>query len=256
MDIQHISVSRKQTWDTCQQQYKYRYHLKIVSEKETPEYFDYGKIVHKAAELYVQDKGKTPIEEITNSILSGQIIIEEGYGKKTNVNLSQDYLLKLPSHLKNIKYISDKIGYDGHLEWPFKFDIDPPTNKLLVGFIDRLVIRGDKYFILDYKTTKKGKWRKTPANIKNDLQLRCYGRIVQKTFGAKAENISAALYYLDGANLISTKFTDKLLLTAEQELLDAYKSIVSTKPEMATAKTGFHCRNCDYNNICPYYANM
>ena len=139
MDIQHISVSRKQTWDTCQQQYKYKYHLKIVSEKETPEYFDYGKIVHKAAELYVQDKGKTPIEEITNSILSGQIIIEEGYGKKTNVNLSQDYLLKLPSHLKNIKYISDKIGYDGHLEWPFKFDIDPPTNKLLVGFIYRWI---------------------------------------------------------------------------------------------------------------------
>ena len=43
MDIQHISVSRKQTWDTCQQQYKYKYHLKLTPEREQPEYFAYGK---------------------------------------------------------------------------------------------------------------------------------------------------------------------------------------------------------------------
>lgn len=256
MDIQHISVSRKQTWDTCQQQYKYKYHLKLVPERETPEYFTYGKIVHKTAELYVQEKGKVAIEEIANEILNGNIVLEEGNGQKTNVNLSKDYMRKLPSHLNNIKHISDKIGYDGHLEWPFKFDIDPPNNKLLVGFIDRLIIRGDKYFILDYKTTKKGKWRKTPANIGMDLQLRCYGRIIQKEFGAKAENIRAALFYLDGANLISTKFTDHLLKSAEDELLDSYNLIVATSPEMAVAKTGFHCRNCDYNNICPFYMNI
>ena len=256
MDIQHISVSRKQCWDTCQQQYKYKYHLKLIPEKETPEYFAYGKIVHKAAELYVQQKGKVSIEEIANNILNGSILVEEANGQNTNVNLSTNYLQKLPLHLKNVKYISDKIGYDGHLEWPFKIDIDPPNNKLLIGFIDRLIIRGDKYFILDYKTTKKGKWRKTPANIQMDLQLRCYGRIIQKEFGAKPENIRAALFYLDGANLISTTFNSYLLESAEQELLDAYNNIVRTSPEMAVARTGFHCKNCDFNNICPFYMDL
>ena len=254
---EHISVSRRQTWSECQQKYKYRYHLKIKSNEPIQPYFTYGKVVHKIAEVYVQEQGKRPIEEISRDCLNGTIEVEKGQPEAPI--LEKEYLKKLPAQLKNLKQISDRIGYDGKLEWPFKFDLQPPDNHFIVGVIDRLIIRGDKYFILDYKTTKKGFWRKNANTIRTDLQLRCYARVVQREFGAKPENIRAALYYLDGApggggELIGTKFSEESLITAEQELHDAYKEITSTKVDDVYGRVGDQCRRCEYKKLCPFYS--
>ena len=70
MNIEHISVSRKQCFDTCKAQYKYRYHLKIVSEEPTADHFTYGKIVHKVAENYVEEKGKREKQQNKNTFIS------------------------------------------------------------------------------------------------------------------------------------------------------------------------------------------
>lgn len=251
MNIEHISVSRKQCWDECQVKYRFKYHLKVPVELPPQPYFNYGKIVHKAAEHYVMEKGERGIVEIANDVLCGRILLE--YNQRAEP-LDAEYKRKLPVHLKNIQQLTDRIGFDGHLEWQFRYDLDPPNQRIITGFIDRLIIRGDKYFILDYKTTKKGFWRKNNNTIQNDLQLRCYGRVVQKEFGAKAENIRAALYYVDGPDLVSTKFTEELLVSAEEELLEAYNQISSTHPDQAWGRTGDHCRRCDYRQICPFYS--
>lgn len=249
---EHISVSRRQTWKECQQKYKYRYHLKIKSNEPPQPYFVYGKLVHKIAEIYVQEQGKKSIEEISRECLSGKIEVEQG--QQGPIILEPEYLKKLPTHLKNLKQISDRIGYDGKLEWPFKFDLQPPDNHLIVGVIDRLIIREDKYFILDYKTTKKGFWRKNANTIRTDLQLRCYARVVQREFNAKPENIRAALYYLDGAEVVGTRFSEESLITAEQELHDAYKEITSMHPNDVHGRIGDQCKKCDYRKICPFYS--
>jgi hypothetical protein len=248
---EHISVSRKQTWENCQQAYKYRYHLKIIPDVPQQPYFTYGKLVHKIAEVYVQEQGKKPIEEITSECLNGTIEIEKNLPPPI---LNADYKKKLPDHVRHIKTLTDRIGFDGILEHPFKFDLDPPNEHFVVGFIDRLIIRGDKFFILDYKTTKKGMWRKNSNTIRKDLQLRACARVVQKEFGAKAENIKAALYYLEGAELVATKFNDHMLLTAEQELHDAYKQIRSTNPDDVRGRVGDQCRRCDYRKVCSWYS--
>ena len=245
---EHISVSRKQTWDECQKKYEFRYHLKMASPEPMQPYFTYGKYIHKIAEVYTEGKGKRAIEAIAKDVLEGKIEVEKG---KPNLPLDPDYKKKLPSHIRNLKTLTDKIGYDGQLEWPFRFDLDPPNNLCAVGFIDRLIVRGDKYFVLDYKTTKKGYWRKNSNTIRQDLQLRFYARVVQKEFGAKAENIKGALYYLEGGDLVATNFTEDSILSAEAELLEAYKKILSTKPEDVWARTGEHCRRCDYRSVCP-----
>ena len=247
---EHISVSRKQTWDSCQLAYKYRYHLKMVSDQPVQPYFTYGKVVHKIAEVYVQEQGKKAIETIAAEVLSGKIPVEEG---KPAPIIDPDYKKKLPEHLRNIKKINDQIGYDGELEWLFKYDMQPPDNHMITGVIDRLIIRDDKYFILDYKTTKKGKWRKNAGNIGKDLQLRCYARVVNKHFGAKPENIRAALLNLDGNDLVSTKFTEESIMTAEQELHEAYKHIISTNPDDTYGRVGDQCRRCDWRKICVAY---
>lgn len=251
MDIEHISVSRKQTFDECPARYKYRYHEKIVSLEPTPDYLIYGKIVHKVAEHYVKEQGKKDIGLIASEVLSGKILLEQN---SASPPLPPAYKNKFPDHLKNVKNLSDRIGYDGHLEYEFLYDLDPPNECFVKGVVDRLIIRGDKYFILDYKTTKKGFYRKTPNTIRKDLQLRCYARVLQKVFGAQAENIKAALYYLEGGNLIATRFTDESLITAEQELLETYRNIKEMHPDDAYGRVGDQCRRCDYRKSCPFYS--
>lgn len=248
---EHISVSRQQTWNECQAKYKFKYHLKLVSAEPTPPYFVYGKLVHKIAEVYVKEQGKIDIQDITGDCLSGKIEVEPGGGIPV---LEKEYSKKLQSHVKNIKNLSDRIGYDGKVEHFFHFDLDPPNNHFLTGVMDRLIIRGDKFFIIDYKTTKKGRWRKNANTIRKDLQLRCYARVAQLEFGAKPENIRAALYYLDGGDLVATRFSEESLITAQKELHDTFKQIVSTHPNDAYGRVGEQCRRCDWRKICPFYS--
>lgn len=250
MNIEHISVSRKQCFDSCQAQYKYRYHLKILSQEPTADHFTYGKMVHKVAEHYVMEKGKRNIEDIASDLINGKIMLE---ANSPCPPLPSAYKNKFPVHLKNLKTITDRIGYDGHLEWEFNHDLEAPDGKMIKGFIDRLIIRGEKFYILDYKTTKKGIWRKNRGNIGKDLQLRCYGRIVQKHFGAKPENIKAALFYLEGAELVATGFTQESLDSAQKELTDTYDRIKTADPDLVMGTTGTHCRFCDYRKNCPFY---
>ena len=248
---EHMSVSRRQTWAECPAKYKFRYHLKIVPDVPEAPWFVYGKLVHKIAEVYVEKQGKIDIQDIAKDCLAGNIVVEEGKGPPQLVG---DYTTKLWTHIKCIKQLSDKIGYDGHLEHPFYYDLDPPHGYYVKGFIDRLIIRGDKFFILDYKTTKKGKWRKNPNTIRQDLQLRFYARVVQKEFNAKPENIQAALYYLEGPELVATRFNEGMLLTAEKELYDTFKEIVNTKPNDVWGRVGDQCKRCDYRKTCPFYS--
>jgi hypothetical protein len=260
MDITHISVSRKSVWEECQQKYKYKYHLKVPNTEPEAPYFLYGKIVHRIAEIYVQSKGKAKIEEIANDVVRGKIPLERKADEVINENqnllstIPADYKKKLPEHIKAIKKITTQMGTDGHLEWEFKYDLDAPNGKNMVGFIDRLFQKGDMWYILDYKTTKKGMWRKNASNITEDLQLRAYARIVQKTFDVPAKNIRAALYYLEGCELVGAKFSVASLVAAEQELLKAYNDIVERNPDHAWGNVKDHCKRCEYNKMCPFYS--
>jgi CRISPR/Cas system-associated exonuclease Cas4 (RecB family) len=251
MKIEHLSVSRVGVWRLCQQQYKYKYHEKIPSLEEDPIYFTYGSIIHKIAEKYIEGKGQTLISEIAEDVLSGKIALDDN---KKNIKLPQEYKSKVVDHIRAIKKISDQLGYDGYTEWEFNFDLEPPNKKIVTGYVDRLVQKGDKFWILDYKTTKKGPWRKSQKDITSDLQLRTYARVVQKEFDAKPENIKAALYYLEGPELVGASFSEQSLDRVEEELLKCYNEIAGTNPNGVLGNVGQHCSRCDYRKICPFYS--
>jgi len=252
MLINHLSVSRVGVWDECKQKYKFQYHLKYPPEEKEPFYFIYGKIIHKIAEEYVGCKGEKLISEVTADVLTGKIEVERG---KKAPKLLAEYKARMPEHLRAIKFLTDIIGYEGEREYPFRFDLDPPNGRLAIGFMDRLIIKDGKCWIIDYKTTKKGLWRKTSVNITGDLQLRCYARIAQKQFGIKPENIQAALYYLEGAELIGARFSEESLDSVERELLTVYKAIENANPDTVVGNVGSHCRRCSYRKICPFYSS-
>jgi len=256
MHINHISVSRLSVFQECQQQYKYKYHLKLEPLLEQPFYFVYGKVVHKIAEEYVRCQGQRLLKDVQHDILEGNIPIEfdENENPIYAPTLETAYKKRLPGHLRSIHSLTEKIGYEGELEYELNYDLDPPNKKMMKGFIDRLIIKGDKFWIIDYKTTKKGKFRKTQQTILEDLQLRAYARVVQKQFNVEAKNISAALYYLEGGNLIAARFSENSLEAAENILLNAYNEIVNTHEDKAWGRVGDHCKRCPWRKICPFYS--
>ncbi|RDJ35624.1 MAG: PD-(D/E)XK nuclease family protein [Crenarchaeota archaeon] len=254
MNIEHISVSRSGVWDECRLKYKYQYHLKLEPLDKEPWHFTYGKIVHKIAEDYVSSQGSKQISESAIDVLSRKIPIEVWNGKPTFAPpLPQNYKERLPEHLRSIKTITEQIGMSGKLEHHFRYDLDPPNGKYVKGFIDRLIQRDDQWFVLDYKTTKKGKWRKDITNITGDLQLRMYARVVQKEFNVPVENIRTALLYLEGGELVPAKFKEHEVIEAEQYLLQTYNEIISTHPDSVKGNVGDHCRFCNFRKRCPFY---
>jgi CRISPR/Cas system-associated exonuclease Cas4 (RecB family) len=255
MNIEHISVSRKGTWNECQYQYKFRYHDKIPPPGEEPFYFIYGKIVHKIAEEFVSHKAEIPLSTVAESVVTGKIEVEPKVFSPPTSSWPASYKKRMPGHLRSLQHITEQIGFDGedYLEFEFYYDLDPPNEKFVKGFIDRVIFKNGKYFLIDYKTTKKGRWRKDRTNITSDLQLRTYARVIQKTFNVDADDIKTALYYLEGGNLIGARFSDESLKRAEAELLEAYRQIENTAAEDAWARTGNHCTRCQYNSLCPYY---
>ena len=252
MNITHMSVSRKSVWDQCQLCYKYKYHLEIPSPEEEPYYFVYGKIVHKIAEEYVKNKGTIKLGQIAGDVIQGRLTLERDDAAGTKPPpLPADYREKLPVHLRAVQHITSQLGFEGLLEHPFYYDLDG-QGRHVKGFIDRLIpMKKNHFFILDYKTSKKNSFRKNSSNIAKDLQLRMYARIVQKEFDVPPENIYAALYYLEGAEMVSARFCQRSLLEAESEMLEAYKQVQHTQADNARAKVGNHCSRCDYRSICP-----
>jgi CRISPR/Cas system-associated exonuclease Cas4 (RecB family) len=249
MDINHISVSRETCYKTCAYTYKLKYHSKVPAPGEEPFYFSYGKICHLIAEEYVKAKGDKTLTEISGAVLKGDILLD---GVKAP-SLPPEYKNRLPGHLRSIEKLTTQIGFlDSELELPFNLDLDPPHRKMIAGVIDRLILK-DKCFIIDYKTTKRGKWRKTTDTIRTDLQLRAYAWAVNQIYHIDYDKIRGALYYLEGGNLIPTKFTENSVQAAVKELIAVYDEIKNCDPNTVIGTTGDHCARCDYRTICPFY---
>jgi CRISPR/Cas system-associated exonuclease Cas4 (RecB family) len=255
LNIEHISVSRKSIWEECQLRYKYRYHEKIIPPGEEPFYFTFGKIMHLIAETYVGEKGQREMSDICNEIFAGAEL-DPGVPCPHPANWpAATYRKRMPEMIRSLERLYERMG-DGDETWlehQFKYDLDPPNEKLATGFIDWLTLKKGIYYIVDYKTTKKGRYRETQKTVLNNLQLRMYARVVQREFNVDASKIKAAIYYLEGANLFGAQFTNESLVLAEKQLLEAYRQIEGTTPERAMANVGQHCARCDYAEMCPFY---
>jgi CRISPR/Cas system-associated exonuclease Cas4 (RecB family) len=251
MYIDHLSVSRAGIFNECHQKYKYRYHLKLISDEPEPIYFAYGTIIHRIAEIFVKCRGKEELYDVAKGVLSGDISLDDEGGKVLHP-LPQTYKDRMPDHLYSLQKITDSLGFDGYVELPFEYDLDPPNEKLMVGYIDRLIMREGQAWVLDYKTTAVGAWRKNSSNIVGDLQLRAYALVVRDVYKIPAHEIRCGLYYLDGGELVSAKFTEATLDQTKAELLRVYKEIENKDPDSVWGNPGDHCKRCEWRKLCPF----
>lgn len=251
MKIDHISISRESTWQECELRYKYHYDLQLPSPVPTPFYFTFGKIVHVIIDEHTKARGAKSISRVKSEILSGQIELEPGVKAPP---LDNEQHKNLTRHLNNYLRLVEQIGYEGETEWGFYVELDPPNQRHLKGFIDRLLVKNGSASIIDFKTTKPSRWRKDGSNITKDLQLACYAWVVMQEFKIPAKNITAALYYLDDAKLVPVRFSERTLLTVPERLVKVYKTIQEANPDYVKGNVGQHCTRCDYRKICPFYS--
>lgn len=250
MDIEHLSISRLNTYENCEQNYKYKYHLRAKADVPEPIFFVYGKLIHKSIELHTKSKGEENIFDISKKLMSGIIPLEEENPKE--IKIPYEYTVKLSKHLKNYLSIASKIGFNGEIEKKFLIDLDYPNKKMLKGVIDRIVIKDDQIMILDWKTTKDSNYLKDYTNITSDIQLQCYARVIMKELNVNPKNISAALVYLDVPKIVPARFSEKTLENCEKRLLDAYNTIASKLPENVVGKPSVLCKYCQYRISCAY----
>lgn len=254
MDIKYISVSRAGVFEECQQKYKFRYHLKVEPPVPQQPYFTFGSVVHKIIEEHTLSEGKENIHDISKKVLWGDIPIDKDSEIIPRKDLPDAYLKRLPKMIDAYLKLSKKIGFDGECEWKFNYDLDQPNEKCVYGFIDRLIKKDGKYIIIDYKTSKKSKWRKNKRDIVGDLQLQCYSMVVANYFDVDPSNVYAALYYLEGEEFIGAQFNRETLEKTKQVLLDTYNRIQNIHPDKAWGRVGQQCKRCDYKSICPFYS--
>lgn len=254
MKIAHLSVSRKNVWDLCQQKYKFQYHLNIDTLKEEPYFFTYGKAIHKIAQLFIENKGEVPLSEIATDVVKKKIPIDKKNGEDIYLeNIPKEYKDKFPKHLESFKKLNEKIGNEGITEFEFRYDLDPPNKKYAYGFIDRIIEKNGIYYIIDYKTSKDNNFRKRGSKLIKDLQLRTYALVLSRLNGVHPNNIRVALYYLEGSELVGAKFNEKALEETQKELLECYDAINNADPDKVWGNVGSWCKNCDFVKLCPFY---
>ena len=135
MLIEHISISRDGCFKECNQKYKFRYHLKTVSPVPEPIYFAFGKTIHRIIEEHTKAKGSLELSKVAKDVLTGKLELEHG---KKAPRFDAEHQNKLIRMLGHYKRLTEKIGFDGEIEWGFDVDMDGQGRRM-VGFIDRMI---------------------------------------------------------------------------------------------------------------------
>ncbi len=119
----------------------------------------------------------------------------------------------------------------------------------LKGRIDRIDRCGDGVEIIDYKTGTP----KTEADLKKDRgkreQLYLYQLAAGRVLGMKVEKLT--FHYLEDDSTVSFLGTPDDLLTLEEDIAERVGRI---KRGVFDPTPGYHCRHCDFKDVCEFRA--
>jgi len=275
------SATSLDTYLRCQLQFYYQYVLMIDRKEEVAERIeraDIGKFVHTAlSRFFEKRKGFTLKEKDLNlkemdSLIDG--LFEKDYGKDP---IGEAYLLKrqiktrLEDFLKN--YTLPVIR-----EYPITvLDVEhslliEKNSFMLKGRLDHMEERGDKIFIIDYKTSSNPDYlrinfekldlnrRETWSNAIGSLQLPFYLLLYSKAYDKRVEELDG-LFLLLGRMAINKEIEVSLFEDSENrmekfELLETVifkllREIIDPVSPFEPARDRKElCPDCDFKYIC------
>lgn len=260
-----FSFSQLAAFRTCPLQYKFSFLLKIPTFGKPS--FSFGKSIHKTLEMFV----KVLIERSKKK--QGALFGNEdtGYTTDSPVPVTREEFLKLYSDAwiddwypsKNIhdEYFEkgkEMLGsfYDDVVAHPispktveqaFTLKAGSAGDVMTVrGCIDRIDSLPDGTVeIIDYKTGKSKAGEKIGFADKEQLLL--YQIAAEEVLGEKVSKLT--YYYLEDGERVSFQGTDKDTAKVKESMQETIGGIKKSSFE---AKPGWHCRYCDFRDICEY----
>lgn len=234
LSLIEISPSRLGLFSRCEAAYFYRY---VLFEPSTwSPYAALGNIIHSVLE---------------NTDFDAPLNYLDMLDKFDEHRLTYDPDLEIPNELllagHNMleEFTQRHRGDEFHIvakEQSFAIVVGPA---LIVGYIDRVDIIGDKLIIIDFKS---GANEIPVKGIPNDFQLGIYALAMSKQYPDK--EVSAGLYYLRSGRQKFHTYTKADLEEMEQRLITTIDQIIETK-DFKFSDNPRICYWCDFKAICP-----
>jgi len=250
LEINYLSYSQINTFQTCPLHYKLRYIFKVPTPQTASQSF--GTSIHATLKDFYNLvlSGKRPTEKLIFDCFKNDWIKEGFKTKKHERKFYEKGKIYLSGFLKE--------GFDPKnlpvaLEQPFTIPLrlDSKNTKPLKigGVIDRVDVFSDGSIeIIDYKT---GANIPSQREVDKNLQLSFYGiaatEIPEIPFNKKADQIKLSLYYLDEQEKISTIRTRDDLEKAKEEIFKVRDEIEKSD---FTCSNNYLCRDCEYKLLC------
>jgi len=238
----HFSFTQLRAFQTCPYQYKFAHIFKIPVRGKAV--FSYGKTMHNTLEVFVKRavKKQTDFKELIE--IYEKQWIDDWYDnerqKHEYFEAGKKSLKIFYNDFKKIKPFILLIDKKPAVEQGFNLKINGET---FIGKIDRIDKTKNGIELIDYKTgTAKEK-----ISAKNKEQLLIYQMASEQIFGLKPEKLT--YHFLDENKKLSFLGTQKDLENQEQKII---KQIKQMKKSDFPATPGWHCKFCDFKDICEF----
>ena len=238
----YFSFTQIRAFENCPLQYKFAHILRIpVRGRAT---FSYGKTMHITLFKFVRQaiKKQVAFKELIG--IYEQQWIDDWYNNKKQkeeyFELGKKALKMFYNGFLKTKSSILFIENTPALEQNFNLKIN---NNTFIGKIDRIDKTADKVEIIDYKTGKM------PDKLKSEdrEQLLIYQIAAGEVFGLKPEKLT--YYYLDSGKKLSFLGSKTDIEKQKQKIISQIEQI---KNSDFSATPGWHCKTCDFKDICEH----
>ncbi len=236
-----LSATKLKTYLDCKRKYFFKY-IQNIKDVDVPtdkvDEKEMGNILHDSLKkLYSQKKVYFDKDELLFDL---QKILYQNMNKdfikKFYIDLWIEKLKNFALHevqrFENgykvlLTEIEKKITYQG-----FKF----------IGYIDRVDIKDNKLYVLDYKTGTIAQTTKKQLNKTTDFQLQFYYLLMSKD----GDIGDVGFYDLNSARIVHDNFFEEKLNLLDEHL----KSLSNIEQNFNLTETIKNCQYCPYKKIC------
>ncbi len=238
-----LSASKLKTYLTCKRKFYYKY-IEHITSHDIPtdmiEQYEIGNIVHTALnEVYTKKPSYTDVKEL-------QLDVERAFDENTDKSSEiERYFISLQkAKMKEFSAIEVARFNDG---WVVESCEVSKTCEFagltLTGQIDRIDLRENELYVIDYKTGNFPIYNKNNFTEATDFQLEFYYLLVKD----KAEHIYCAYYDLNKNELVKEAFLEEKLAVLESNIKDM---LAREEINFEKCEDEKNCLFCEYKVMC------
>jgi len=238
MYIKGFSPSKFNTFNECEQKYRYKYIHYLPEEYNeglSTDALQFGSYIHKIFEDGVEAESVEELMEHATRLRNSYQF--EG---------REEDIVKC---VRNFHKFNGALTESVSTEMQFREEVLPDLE--VNGIIDR-VVKGSNggYLVIDYKTSKR---EKTKRELYNDPQLMIYTAAISKMYKCDIRNITVAHYYPLTGNLVTIKYLPSHVAAFLRRLDEKKWRIRKKKADEFKPRVNQFCDWCGYKGLCPKF---